>query len=69
MRGKQLEDKMRYFGVTSETGNLWYNFDPFTNLECGLRGTLDNEEEEEESDFSPTWQYLGELLETGRIYE
>ena len=32
MKGKQLDDDMRYFGINSETGNRWYNFDPMTNL-------------------------------------
>ena len=32
MRGKQLENEYRYFGIRSETGNEWYNFDPFSIL-------------------------------------
>ncbi len=67
MRGKQLDDDMRYFGVDSETGNRWYNFDPITNLECGTRCFIDNREDEDEMIVS--WQTLGELLEMGRIYE
>lgn len=70
MRNKQLNDDMRYFGIDSETGNRWYNFDPFTNLECGVRCIIDNEEEEDENKtMTVTWQTLGELLEMGRIYE
>jgi hypothetical protein len=74
MKGKQLDDDMRYFGINSETGNRWYNFDPMTNLECGARCILDSEEEEEEEEeedkeFIVSWQTLGELLEMGRIYE
>jgi len=68
MRDKQLKDEGRYFGIDSETGNRWYNFDPFTNLECGARGLIDNAEDENE-DMELTWQTLGELLEMGRIYE
>ncbi len=65
MRGKQLENEYRYFGVQSETGNYWYNFDPFANLECGARCMEDND-----TDFSsPDWSFFGELLENGRIYE
>ncbi len=68
MRDKQLKDEMRYFGVRSETGNSWYNFDPFTNLECGARCIMANEENEDQ-ELMITWQTLGELLEMGRIYE
>lgn len=68
MRGDQLEDEMRFLGIDSETGNRWYNFDPMANLECGARGILDNEEDDEK-DFKVSWQTLGELLEMGRIYE
>lgn len=67
MRGKQLEDKTRYFGIDSETGNRWYNFDPMTNLECGARCIIDSSDDEKELVVS--WQTLGELLEMGRIYE
>ena len=68
MRDKQLKDESRYFGIDSETGNRWYNFDPFTNLECGASCMIDNTENENE-DMELTWQTLGELLEMGRIYE
>jgi hypothetical protein len=68
MKGKQLDDNMRYFGIDSETGNRWYNFDPMTNLECGARCILDSEGAEEK-EFIVSWQTLGELLEMGRIYE
>ncbi|MEZ5008487.1 MAG: hypothetical protein R2753_10105 [Chitinophagales bacterium] len=65
MKGKQLENEYRYFGIQSETGNSWYNFDPFTNLECGARCMEDNE-----TDFDNlNWSFIGELLENGRIYE
>ncbi len=65
MRGKQLENEYRFFGVQSETGNSWYNFDPFGNLECGARCMEDND-----TDFSSLdWSFIGELLENGRIYE
>ena len=65
MKEKQLKNEYRYFGVTSDTGNDWYNFDPFGNLECGARCMVDNEEDFEKSD----WSFIGELLENGRIYE
>ena len=68
MRNKQLLDEYRYFGIDSETGNRWYNFDPLTNLECGAACMLDNTEDEDAS-MEFTWQTLGELLEMGRVYE
>jgi len=68
MKGKQLNDDMRYFGIDSETGNRWYNFDPMTNLECGARCILDSEDDDD-MEFIVSWQTLGELLEMGRIYE
>ena len=65
MKGKQLENEYRYFAIQSETGNYWYNFDPFGNLECGARCMEDNE-----TDFDNlNWPFIGELLENGRIYE
>lgn len=68
MRDNQLKNEMRYFGITSETGNLWYNFDPFTNLQCGAACFMDNADNEAD-EMTVTWQTLGELLENGRIYE
>ena len=68
MRDKQLLDEYRYFGIDSETGNRWYNFDPHTSLECGAACILDNKDDEDEG-IEITWQTLGELLEMGRIYE
>ena len=38
MKGKQLENEHKYFGIDSETGNRWFNFDPLGILECGLGG-------------------------------
>lgn len=69
MKGKQLNDEMRYFGINSETGNRWYNFDPMTNLECGTRCVLDGDDNDDSKEFIVSWQTLGELLEMGRIYE
>lgn len=65
MRGKQLNDEYRYFGLRSETGNYWFNFDPSTNLECGVRCMEDNDE----SLDAASWSLIGEILEKGRIYE
>jgi len=65
MRGKQLENEMRYFGIQSESNNYWFNFDPLGNLECGARCMEDNETSFDKLD----WSFIGELLENGRIYE
>lgn len=64
MRGKQLEDEDKYFGINSETGHRWYNFDPCMNLECGTRCMGDNED----NDYID-WSFIGNLLEDGRVYE
>ncbi len=65
MKGKQLENEWRYMGIKSETGNYWYNFDPFANLECGTIGM-----KECDTDFSSLdWSFFGELLEYGRVFE
>lgn len=65
MRDKQLKDEYRYFGIDSETGHRWYNFDPFANLGCGVSCMLDNDDEI----TVPDWSFIGNLLEDGRIYE
>ncbi|MGW2092873.1 hypothetical protein [Promicromonospora sukumoe] len=64
MRGKQLADEMRYFGVWSETRHYWCNFDPHSLLECGAAGLWDGEQA-----VTWGWGLVGELLETGRVYE
>ncbi len=65
MRGKQLEDEFKYFGITSETGHSWYNFDPIGNLECGTSCMLAHNENLANID----WTFIGDLLEDGRVYE
>lgn len=65
MKNKQLKDDYRYLGINSETGHRWYNFDPFTNLECGVRCMGDTEEDNSVID----WSFIGNLLEDGRVYE
>lgn len=68
MEVKQLNNELRYFGVISETGHRWYNFDPISNLECGVRYIIDIDSEEEE-EFIVNWGTLGVILEAGRQYE
>lgn len=43
----QLADPMRYYGIQAPNGSYWYNFDPFTYLECGIRGSMGGYEEED----------------------
>ena len=68
MRGKQLNSETKYFGIDSETENRWYNFDPFTILECGTAGLMENFEADDR-EIEGNWQFLGNLLEIGRVYE
>ena len=65
MKGNQLEYEYKYFGVQSETGHDWYNFDPFGNLECGVSCMIDHKMKFDTLD----WSFIGILLECGRIYE
>ena len=68
MKGKQLDDPYKSFGIDSETGERWYNFDAWRNLECGARWCIDAGSDENEYDVLD-WGFLGQLLEMGRIYE
>ncbi|MFN8578919.1 MAG: hypothetical protein U0354_18985 [Candidatus Sericytochromatia bacterium] len=69
MRDKELKDELKYFGIKSETGNYWYNFSPFMNLECGLRGFIGNKNIPSIYSENINWKTLGIILEVGRIYE
>ncbi|GAA5097350.1 hypothetical protein GCM10023210_32330 [Chryseobacterium ginsengisoli] len=68
MNGKQLDNESKYEGIDSETGNRWYNFDPGSILECGMRCFMDYNKDDDE-EFEVSWRTLGDLLEMGRIYE
>ena len=63
----QLADESRFFGIVSPSGHGWYNFDPFSLLECGARGLMDHAGED--APVRGGWEMLGELLEMGRTYE
>ena len=67
MGGGQTENGCRDFSAFSETGHAWYNFDPFSLLECGARGMADLNGEE--AAVQEGWDFLGRLLEMGRVYE
>ena len=63
----QLADESKFFGIVSPSGHGWYNFDPFSLLECGARGMMDHAGED--APACGGWEMLGELLEMGRTYE
>ena len=63
----QLADESKFFGIVSPSGHGWYNFDPFSLLECGARGLMDHAGED--APVRGGWEMLGELLEMGRAYE
>ena len=63
----QLADESKFFGIVSSGGHSWYNFDPFSLLECGARGLMDHAGED--APVRGGWEMLGELLEMGRMYE
>ena len=63
----QLADESKFFGIVSSGGHGWYNFDPFSLLECGARGLMDHADED--APVRGGWEILGELLEMGRTYE
>ena len=63
----QLADESKFFGIVSPSGHGWYNFDPFSLLECGARGLMDHTGED--APVRGGWEMVGELLEMGRTYE
>lgn len=63
----QLADESKFFGIVSPSGHGWYNFNPFSLLECGARGLMDHAGED--APVRGGWEMLGELLEMGRTYE
>lgn len=80
----QLADPHRYFGIDAPNGSRWYNFDPFTYLECGVRGSMGGFDEEDETltftDVEPfsspieelehmSWALLEDLIICGACYE
>ena len=69
MRDMPHTDEWSSLGMASPTGNYWYNFDPFSNLECGARSFIDSGPEGIKQELVCNWKTLGELLERGRLYE
>ena len=58
-----LDKEFKYFGLTSPSGEPWYNFDPATYLRCGAAGLFRRK--------IPTcnWDILEHFLLLGQIYE
>ncbi len=67
----QLEGPYIGLGITSPSGNPWYNFDPSLYLSCGVAGVIASIEggRMAEDRDNPTWGTFAALLELGRIYE
>jgi len=42
-----LKNELRYFGIKAPRGDHWYNFDPATFLEFGIRGSFVDYEEDD----------------------
>ncbi len=36
----QLQNELRFFGISAPSGEQWYNFDPCAYIECGMAGSL-----------------------------
>jgi hypothetical protein len=50
----QLDGEYIYYGINAPSGNRWYNFDPCTYIECGVRGTFGGCE--------PVWNSEGSVI-------
>ena len=59
-----LQKQWSVLGVTSPTGNSWYNFDPVGFLFCAAQGMRENS-----PDTNCTWVNLAITLWLGQIYE
>jgi hypothetical protein len=67
-----VQDKMKHFGVVSPTGHSWYNWDPFTYLECAMAGLISHREGgllKRADESRCNWSLFAFILELGRIYE
>ncbi len=63
MEGNQLENQMKEYGVASETGTPWYNFDPLSNLGSGIQQLIDQRYHVHAID----WSIIGLIFQHGRI--
>lgn len=55
-----LQNQLRYFGIKSPRGHEWFNFDPFTYLECGADGTFGGWQPGDSTGRVPTEEYVPE---------
>jgi len=70
--GKYAEYAMnyKYLGLESPTGQTWYNWDPFTYLECATAGLVANSKwTGPEFKQGISWAVFAYVLECGRNYE
>lgn len=67
IKEEEVDNEFKYLGISSPTGNTWYNHHPFSYLECGAAWLVDSKAlcDEDEAD----WYLFGRLLEMGRLYE
>ncbi|GAB5525533.1 MAG: hypothetical protein Roseis2KO_34050 [Roseivirga sp.] len=63
MEGNQLENEMKEYGVASETGTPWYNFDPISNLSSGIQQLIDQQYHVDTID----WSIVGLIFQHGRV--
>lgn len=63
MRGNQLENDMKQYGVASETGTPWYNFDPVSNMTSGIKLLIAKDYEPDKID----WSIIGLIFQLGRV--
>ncbi len=76
--GGLLEDDLRYLGKTVErppgssraSGDTWFNWDPLGFIECGVRGTFGDDDEDRSVPLGElTWEHIGHFLWAGQSYE
>jgi hypothetical protein len=64
----QQSNKFWYYGVTSATGNRWYNLNLYSYWTNGIRGMIDHRGKN--SEMTPMdWADVAAFLELGRLYE
>ena len=62
----QLDDEYASLGLTSPSGQSWYNFDLSSFLECGASGLVANSRRLEGANG---WRLFSVLLICGQVYE
>lgn len=76
--GGLLEDDLRYFGkhvdrppgARRANDDGWFNWDPLTFIECGVRGTFGDDDADRAVPLEQlTWEHVGHFLWAGQNYE